>query len=37
VALEGAAFEKVRTPLCLSNHPPSPLTIEKVIVRARRS
>lgn len=33
-AVEGAAFEKVRTPLCLSHHPKSPLTTEEVIERA---
>jgi hypothetical protein len=35
-AVEGSAFEKVRTPLCLSYHPRSPLTTEEVIARARR-
>jgi hypothetical protein len=35
-AVEGAAFEKVRTPLCLSYHPKSPLTTEEVIERAQR-
>lgn len=35
-AVEGAAFEKVRTPLCLSHHPKSPLTTEEVLDRARR-
>jgi hypothetical protein len=36
-AVEGSAFEKVMTPLCLSDHPSSPLTVEEVIVRARRA
>src|SRR4051794_11999548 len=31
---EGRAFEKIRTPMCLSHHPPSPLTEEEVIARA---
>lgn len=35
-ALEGDAFTKVRTPLCLSHHPPSPLTTEEVVQRASR-
>ncbi|GHJ48788.1 ATPase [Catellatospora sp. TT07R-123] len=32
---EGFAFRKVRTPLCLSHHPKSPLTTEEVVDRAR--
>ncbi|WP_218009212.1 ATP-binding protein [Herbidospora cretacea] len=36
VAPEGAGFAKVRTPLCLSHHPASPLTTEEVIERAGR-
>jgi DNA helicase HerA-like ATPase len=35
-AVEGAAFVKVRTPLCLSHHPKAPLTTEEVINRATR-
>lgn len=35
VALEGQSFTKVRTPLCLSHHPKSPLTTEEVLERAR--
>jgi hypothetical protein len=35
VAVEGAGFDKVRTPLCLSYHPKSPLTVEEVTERAR--
>lgn len=35
VAGEGAAFQKVRAPLCLSHHPKSPLTAEEVVARAR--
>jgi hypothetical protein len=37
VALEGRSFTKVRTPLCLSHHPKSPLTTEEVLARARTS
>jgi hypothetical protein len=37
VALEGQPFAKVRTPLCLSHHPKSPLTTEEVLDRARRT
>ncbi|WP_423463349.1 helicase HerA domain-containing protein [Promicromonospora sp. MS192] len=33
---EGLAFQKIRTPICLSHHPSSPLTVEEVIDRARR-
>ncbi|MDH2427259.1 DUF87 domain-containing protein [Sphaerisporangium sp. TRM90804] len=36
-ALDGGGFEKVRTPLCLSHHPRSPLTTEAVVGRARES
>jgi hypothetical protein len=32
---EALAFSKIRTPLCLSHHPASPLTAEEVIARAR--
>jgi hypothetical protein len=35
VAAEGEAPQKVRTPLCLSHHPKSPLTTEEVLERAR--
>jgi len=35
VAAEGEAPQKVRTPLCLSHHPKSPLTNEEVLDRAR--
>ncbi|MEU0555427.1 DUF87 domain-containing protein [Dactylosporangium sp. NPDC006015] len=35
VAAEGEAPQKVRTPLCLSHHPKSPLTAEEVLGRAR--
>jgi DNA helicase HerA-like ATPase len=34
---EGTGFRKVRTPLCLSHHPSSPLPPEEVVERARRS
>jgi hypothetical protein len=37
VAIEGVAFTKVRTPLCLSYHPKAPLTTEEVIARARNA
>ncbi|QFU91638.1 hypothetical protein [Amycolatopsis sp. YIM 10] len=33
---EGLAFQKIRTPICLSYHPSSPLTVEEVIARARQ-
>lgn len=36
VAGSGLAFQRVRTPLCLSHHPASPLTPEEVVERARR-
>jgi Helicase HerA, central domain len=36
VAVEGATFTKIRTPLCLSYHPKAPLTTEEVIERARQ-
>jgi hypothetical protein len=35
VALEGEAPRRLRTPLCLSHHPASPLTTEEVMARAR--
>ena len=35
VAAPEVPFQKVRTPLCLSHHPASPLTAEEVIARAR--
>jgi len=35
VALEGEVPQKVRTPLCLSHHPSSPLTDDEVMARAR--
>ncbi|GAA0282180.1 helicase HerA domain-containing protein [Cryptosporangium japonicum] len=34
-APEGSGFVKVKTPLCLSHHPKSPLTTEEVVARAR--
>jgi hypothetical protein len=36
LAAEGAAPQKIRTPLSLSHHPRSPLTVEEVLERARR-
>ena len=35
-ALEGAAFQKISTPWCLSQHPHSPLTTEEVLELSRR-
>ncbi|WP_306207315.1 ATP-binding protein [Actinoplanes sp. RD1] len=35
LALEGETPHKVRTPMCLSHHPSSPLTDEEVMTRAR--
>ncbi|MFC4373412.1 ATP-binding protein [Nocardia halotolerans] len=34
-ATEGAGFGKLTVPMCLSHHPPSALTEEEVLVRAR--
>ena len=34
---EGVAFQRTKVPLCLSHHPPSPLTTEEVLDRARAS
>lgn len=36
IAIEGSGFRQIRTPMCLSHHPPSPLTEEEVIRRASR-
>jgi Helicase HerA, central domain len=36
VAIEGSAFRRIRTSNCLSHHPPSPLSTDEVIARARR-
>ncbi len=35
VAVEGEPPQKVRSPMCLSYHPPSPLSTDEVLVRAR--
>jgi hypothetical protein len=35
LATEGSAFRQLRTPMCLSHHPASPLTTEEVLARAR--
>jgi hypothetical protein len=35
-AIEGAEFQKLQAPLCLTYHPKSPLTEEEVLQRARR-
>jgi hypothetical protein len=32
--VEGGNFVKLRSPLCLSYHPKSPLTVEEVLQRA---
>ena len=37
VALEGQSFVRIRTPLCLSHHPKSPLATEEVLERAQVS
>lgn len=34
VASEGLAFQKVRSPICLSHHPSSPLTQEQIVALA---
>lgn len=34
VALEGRAYEKALTPMCLSHHPSAPLSTEEVLARA---
>jgi hypothetical protein len=34
-AIEGAEFQKLQAPLCLTHHPKSPLTPEEIIERAR--
>jgi hypothetical protein len=34
LATEGSAFRQIRTPMCLSHHPASPLTEEEVLRRA---
>lgn len=34
-AIEGAEFQKLQAPLCLTHHPKSPLTAEEIIERAR--
>lgn len=34
LATEGSAFRQIRTPMCLSYHPASPLTTEEVLARA---
>ncbi|MFB9408898.1 helicase HerA domain-containing protein [Dactylosporangium matsuzakiense] len=36
VTVEGTAFQKMRSPMCLSYHPSSPLTLEEVLKHARR-
>jgi DNA helicase HerA-like ATPase len=35
VAVEGESFAKIKTYNCLSHHPPSPLSTDEVIARAR--
>jgi hypothetical protein len=34
LALEGSAFQRIRTPMCLSYHPSSPLTEDEVLAKA---
>jgi len=34
---EGLGFEKLQIPMCLSHHPPSPLTADEVVARAQAS
>jgi DNA helicase HerA-like ATPase len=34
LATEGSGFRRIRTPLCLSHHPSSPLTEDEVLARA---
>jgi hypothetical protein len=36
VAPDGGTFQKVNTPMCLSYHPPSPLSDEEVLALSRR-
>jgi hypothetical protein len=36
VAVEGSVFQRIRTSNCLSHHPPSPLSTDEVIARARK-
>ena len=36
-AVEGTAFTKIRTPLCLTYHPKAPLSTEEVIARAHKT
>ena len=33
-AREGYAFQKVKTPLCLTHHPKAPLTPEEILERS---
>jgi hypothetical protein len=37
VAPDGGTFQKVNTPLCLSYHPPSPLSDEEVLALSRKN
>lgn len=34
LAAEGGGFQRIRTPMCLSHHPPGPLTEDEVVARA---
>jgi hypothetical protein len=36
LATEGTAIRRIRTPMCLSHHPASPLTEDEVLTRAAR-
>jgi hypothetical protein len=37
LAAEGGGFQQIRTPMCLSYHPPSPLTEDEVLSRAAKN
>ncbi len=37
LAAEGGGFQQIRTPMCLSHHPPSPLTEDEVLSRATKN
>jgi hypothetical protein len=36
-AAEDGRFQQIRTPMCLSRHPPSPLTEDEVLPRAAKN
>jgi hypothetical protein len=37
LAAEGGGFQQIRTPMCLSHHPASPLTEDEVVARAAKN